>query len=272
MVAQSSQISLCNRALSAIGSQVSVSSISPSDGTTAGDQCSLLFLPTFQQLARTAWWNCFRAQTGQGSFASVDLPPLTLLAAAVGTPENPQGTTLPVPPAPWLYAYLQPTNCLKARAILPFFPPQNIGVPIFPVSNQGRSWVRGLGQIPFEVGTGIDKEGNPLNLILTNQSQAILQFIVNNSNPVFWDAQFEAAFVAALGAFLVPGLTLHMPLMQLQIGIADRMIANARSSDANEGFNTQDHTPDWIRARSGGFYSETAGWAGPGYDNMAWPG
>lgn len=272
MVAQSSQISLCNRSLSAIGAQASVSSINPSDETTAGDQCSLLFLPTFQQLGRTAWWNCLRAQTGQGTLPSLTSAPLTLLAAAQGTPENPQGATLPLPPSPWLYAYMEPPDCLKARAILPYFPPQATGTPVFPVGSQGKSWARGIGQIPFEVGYGVDKNGNPLNLILTNQSQAMLQFIVNQPNPTIWDAQFEAAFVAALAAFLVPALTLHMPLMQLQIGIADRMIANARASDANEGFNTQDHTPDWIRARSGGFYSETAGWAGPTYDNMAWPG
>ena len=272
MVANSTQQSLCNRALSAIGAQASVSSINPSDGSTASDQCSLLFLPTFTQIARTAWWNCLRAQTGQGSQLSLNFPSLSLLAAAVGTPENPQGTTLPTPPGNWLYAYQEPPNCLKARAVLPYFPPQATGVPIFPVGNQGRSWLFGLGQIPFEVGTGVDKNGNPLNLILTNQSQAMLQFIVNNPNPVFWDSQLEAAFVAAFAAFLVPALTLHMPLMQAQITIAERMIANARASDANEGFQTQDHLPDWLRARAGGWYSQTTGWGGPGYDAMSWPG
>jgi hypothetical protein len=270
MVSTSSQISLSNRALSAIGSQASVTSILPSDNTTQGDACSLLFIPTFTQLARTSWWNCLRAQTGYGSQPSLNFPPLSLLAAAVGTPENPNGTTLPTPPGNWLYAYQEPVNCLKARAIIPYCPPQNTGVPIFPTGNQGRSWFFGIGQIPFEVGTGIDKNGNPLNLIFTNQRNAMLQFIVNNPNPAFWDSQLEAAFVAALAAFLVPALALHLPLMQGQIAIADRMIASARASDANEGSNTQDHQPDWITARSGGYYSQREGWSGPGYDQMSW--
>lgn len=272
MVAQSSPISLVNRSLSQIGSQVFVSSINPSDGSTAGDAASLLYLSTFQSLARTAWWNCLRAQTGSGTQPSVNYPPLTLVAAAVGTPENPQGTTLPIPPQPWLYAYLEPVNCLKARAIIPYFSPQSIGVPIFPIINNGWSYIGDLGQIPFEVGNGIDKNGNPLNLILTNQSQAILQFIVNQSNPVIWDSQFEAAYVASLAAFFVPALALNLPLMQGQINIAEKMIASARASDSNEGSNTQDHVPDWIRARSGGYYSQTAGWNGPGYADMPWPG
>ena len=116
-----------------------------------------------------------------------------------------------------------------------------------------------------------DASGNPLQTIVTNQSQAQLLYTVDQPNPSIWDVQFQAAFVAALAAFLVPALSMQLPLMQLQINMAERLIAEARASDGNEGSNSQDHNPDWMRARaggSGGWYQGT--WCGVGYDNMAW--
>jgi len=96
---------------------------------------------------------------------------------------------------------------------------------------------------------------------------------VNQNNPQFWDSLFQQAVVAALAAFLVPALSLDKSLMQMQIGIADRLIAQARAMDGNEGITSQNQEASWIRARNG----ETGGYAigqnGPflNYENVAWP-
>lgn len=263
MTANVSNTSLCNRALAAIGGKAFINSAFPSDGSAAGNACNLLYTPTYEQLARCAWWSSFQTQIL-----------LTLLLAGANTPENPTATP-PFPPSPWLYQYAYPGDCLKARAIIPTVPAQGTGgTPTYSVNNNAPIWFMGRGQIPFKVATVRDANGNPIKVILTNQEQAQLNYTMNNPNPAVWDSQFQAAFVSALATFLSPALTMNMPLMQMNISIAERVIAEARASDGNEGGpNSQDNTPDWIRARSGGSGGWYAGvWQGIGYDNMAWPG
>lgn len=258
MASSVSTVSLCNRSLLQIGSKVQLSSLQ--EDSVQSDSCNVLFIPTFEQLGRTAWWNCFRKQAN-----------LSLLKAAAGTPEN-SSATPPFPPSPWLYEYAYPSDCLKARAIIPTFPANGTSPSVYALNNSAPIWLRGRGQIPFAVAYDTDSNGNPLTVILTNQSQAQLVYTVNQPNPVVWDTQFQAAFVAGLGAFLVPALTGNLPQLQLQIGMAEKMISDARASDGNEGSNSQDNTPDWIRARSGGsggWYDNC--WQGVGYDNMCWP-
>lgn len=260
MASSTNPVALVNRALLAIGGKYTVSSITPSDGSPQANAAAILFTPTFEQLGRTAWWNCLQKQI-----------PLTLLAAAAGTPENPTNTA-PFPPQPWLYQYAYPTDCLKARAIIPSFPAQGDGVPLTTINNAAPIWIRGMGQIPFKVAYATDAQNNPITVILTNQSQAQLAYNVNQQNPVIWDSQLEQAFVSSLAVFLVPALSMNAKLMETQIALADRLIGEARASDGNEGSNSQDHVPDWIRARSGGAAGSYDGsWGSGGYDNMCWP-
>ena len=259
-----SQVDIVNRALLGIGQRTQVSGISPSDGSVAANAAAVLFTPTFEALARTAPWNCLRKQAT-----------LTLLAAAVGTPENPTGGAMPVPPSPWLYSYALPSDCLYFRFIVPSFPSQPTGVPQTSYNNAATSVVPwGGGKIPYAVAYSNDANNNPSSIILTNQSQAQGVYTVNQPNPVIWDSLFQAAMVSSLSAYFVPALSLNMPLMAGAIQAAERMIAQARTSDGNEGDVVMDHTPDWILARSGG---GGRGW-GPGYfggcngwPNMSWP-
>lgn len=264
MTASASQVSLCNRSLLGIGEQIQINSLTQSN-SAAASACNTLFLSTFEQLARTAYWNCLRNQTT-----------LTLLAAAQGTPENPQGTTLPLPPTPWLYMYQLPTDCLMARYILMTLPATGSN-PISPAMMNAPTWIPGGGQIPFHVAYSTDAMGNPLQVILTNQTQAQLVYTVNQPNPQIWDSEFEQAFVASLSAYLAEALTLNMPLMQLKIKQAESMIMAARVRDANEGSNRQDNIPDWIRGRrsGGGYGGYNNGW-NEGcygvYTSMGWAG
>ena len=260
MTSSASQTSLCQRALAAIGGKVSVSSIFPSDGSAQANNCNLLYIPTFEGLARTAWWDCLSQQAT-----------LSLLGAAPGTPEGGSSGSGLLPPTPWLYMYQRPPDCLKARAIIPTFPFNGLGTPATTINNGAPIWLRGRGQIPFKVAYATDSGNNPLQVILTNQSQAQLDYIVNQPQPAIWDSQFEAAFVASLAAFLVPALAMNMQLMNLQINVAERLIIEARASDANEGSNCQDSIPDWISARNGGAGTWEGTWQGVGYSNMSWP-
>lgn len=258
------QLSIANRALLSVGARAQVSSISPSDGSTEADVISVLWQPTFESLARTAQWNCLRKQL-----------PLSLLAAAQGTPENPDGTSMPVPQTPWLYSYAYPSDCLTMRNIIPSFPnsPGDTEPPTT-VNNSSATWLPNGGQIPYLVSYSPDVNNSPTIIILTNQDQAQAVYTVNQTNPAAWDSLFQSAMVASLGAYLVPALSLSLPLMQMSIKTAEMAITQARVADGNEGVTVMDHLPDWIQARAGGqgfgigYNFTTYG----GICNMIWPG
>lgn len=260
-MATASKISVINQALLAIGSQAQVSSLN--EGSAQANAAGTLFTPRFEALARAAPWNCLRAQAA-----------LTLVAAAAGTPENPDGTTLPLPPTPWLYSYQQPPLCLQVRFLLPSLPSAAGTTPLFSVNTGAPTWMPNRGNIPFAVGYAVDASNNPINVILTNLSQAEAVYTINQPNPQLWDSSFEQAMVATLAAWFVPALSMHLPLMNAQIKIAEGLVDQARTRDGNEGTTSMDHTPDWMRARQGatGVYLNN-GYSAYGYSwpNLIWP-
>lgn len=257
------KLNIANRALLAVGARTYVSSIEPSDGSVEADAISTLWTSTFEQLGRAAHWNCLTRQVT-----------LSLFQAAQGTPENPSGTSYPLPPSPWLYAYTYPSDCLDLRFIVPSFPTsEGDGIPQTSINNAAGSWLPTGGQIPYAVSTVLDQNNAPITVILTNQDQAQGVYTVNQPNPAGWDSLFQEAMVASLGAFLVPALSLSLPLLDRCVKQADVAIAVARARDGNEGVTTMDHNPDWIVARAGGqgfgigYNITTYG----GYCNMVWP-
>lgn len=260
-------LSISNRSLLAIGARTQVSSINPSDGSVEADAISVLWQPTFEQLGRSANWNTLRKSAT-----------LSLLAAAQGTPENPNGTTYPIPEFPWLYAYTYPSDCLKFNYIVPSAPVGTGGSPPqTTISNAVGPIIPNAGQIPFVVSSSLDANNNPIVIILTNQDQAQGVYNANIPNPAIWDSMFQAAMVAALGAFLVPALSLSLPLMQMSIKTAEAIIVQARVADGNEGVTSMDHVPDWIRARAGaqgyGNYYNNGSLNYSGfYSDICWPG
>ncbi len=256
-------ISISNRALLAVGARAQISSLT--EGSAEANAINVLWTPTFEALGRTANWNCLRKEAN-----------LSLLAAAQGTPENPDGTTLPTPPIPWLYSYAYPADCLRFQYIIPSLPSGNgTNVPATTINNVAGVWLpQGGGQIPFVVSSDDDSNNNPIMVIYTNQSQAVGIYTKNQPNPAIWDSMFQQAMVSSLAAYLVPALSLSLPLMQLSIQNAERLIQEARAADGNEGVTVMDHYPDWMQARWGasgygiGWNITTYG----GYVNMVWPG
>lgn len=258
-MATGTQVDIANRALLAVGARTQVSSINPSDGSVEANAISVLWTPTFESLARTAPWGCLGKQVA-----------LSLVAAAQGTPENVDGTTLPLPPTPYLYAYAYPVDCLFFRYIVPSFP-ANTGtdIPQTTINNSAATWLPSGGQIVFKLSTfQLTPTSQPIQVILTNQDQAQGVYTANLPNPSLWDSLFQAAMVASLGAFLVPALSLNLALLDRQVKAAESIIAQARAWDANEGVTSMDHTPDWIQARAGG---SGYGW-GWGYLGSSWYG
>jgi len=261
-MASPSQVNICNLSLLAIGARAQVSSITPSDGSVPANACATLFSFVFQELARIARWGCLKKQTT-----------LTLIQAAQGTPENPTGTSLPLPQQPWLYAYLYPSDCLLMREILPPLITSGTGQLQTSLSNSVTPNIPGQFQIPYATGYSTDSSGNALEVVLTNQESAVANYTVDQENPASWDSLFTSAYVASLAAYLVPALSLDKQFMTIQIGLAEKYIGIARGMDGNETPTIQNHVPDWIRARMGATGLST-GYGYNAYGNigsMAWP-
>lgn len=261
-----SDITLTNRALLQIGARAQVSSLD--EGSTAANAASILWVPTYEQLGRAANWNTFRKQAI-----------LSLLKAAQGTPENPNGTTMPLPPQPWLYSYAYPSDCLKVRFLLPTYIVGSVSgtVPDTTANNAAPLMFPGNGgQVPFAVAYDVDATNNPITVILTNLTQAQCVYTVNQPNPNGWDPQFQQAFVSTLAAFLVPALSMNASLMQGMIASAEKAITAARVTDGNEGVTSQNREADWIVARGGGVGYYGLGYAGSQWyssgEDIAWPG
>lgn len=262
MTSASSVVSISNRSLLSVGARATISNLQ--EGSTESDAINILFVPTYQQLARSAHWGCLRKQAV-----------LSLQAAAAGTPENQSGTTLPLPPQPWLYQYARPADCLQVRFLQPTYPSTTGGqIGNLPFTGAG-SYVPGLTQIPYAIAYSTDSQNNPIEIILTNLSLAQCVYTVDQPNPIIWDSLFEAGMVASLAAFLVPALSLDLPLMNISIKNADMIIAQARTADGNEAVVSQNREADWMRARTVGAYGGcNAGsqWMGFDYPGMCWPG
>ena len=262
-MSQESVVTVSNLALLSVGSRSQISSLT--DGSPEASACATLFNFVYSHLARTARWICLQKQAT-----------LSLLAAAQGTPENVTGTSLPLPPTPWLYQYALPSDCLAMRYLVPSFPNATpTGAQPTTYSNSAPTWLpSGGGQIPYQVAYSTDTSGNPIQVILTNQDIAQAVYTVNQPNPSIWDSLFTSAMVSSLAAYLVPALSLNMPLMQSSIQSAERMITAARVADGNETTTTVNREADWIRARgsraydyANGLYGNLGGISG----SMVWP-
>ncbi len=253
---------VANISLLNIGSQSTVSSINPSDGSTEGNALSLLYEPKLLSVLRSVHWNFARAQTT-----------LTLLKAAQGTPENPTGATTPFPPQPWLYEYAFPPDAVQARYLLPLFNNNNpSNPPIYTGSSIPAPITWGPMNIPFLVASDFDGQGNRVRVILTNLDQAQLVYTCKIDNPDLWDTTFLDSFTATLGAFLVNPLSRSHSLLGDQIALARDLIGQARMANGDEGPSSTDHLPDFIRIRGAG----GGGW-GDGcfvypYQPLAFPG
>jgi hypothetical protein len=256
------QVAIVNMALASFGERERVSSINPSDGSNAADNASLIYTTRTQSLMRSAHWDCLKKQAL-----------LTVVKAAPGTPENPDGTITPTPPLPWLYSYAYPSDCLKARYILPFTP-MNATASTVPLTTAISAMPMPISvgeSVAFSIGYDSDALGNPGRVILTNMPQATLVYTANVSDPNFWDPNLIEAQTAYLAVWLCNAMTRSSPLLHDMIALSQNQISNARAMNGNEGTQIQDHVPDWIRIRGGGSLAYSGTYS-LGWDSIAFPG
>lgn len=106
-------------------------------------------------------------------------------------------------------------------------------------------------------------------VILTNQPDATLAYVKDQTDLNAMDDLFQEAWINILGAKLCFTLTGDKGLANQRIQLANAAISQARTADGNEGPVVDDRTPDWIRARG---YLGSDFYSSPGFDwGPLWP-
>ena len=254
-------VQVCNLALSEMGSRVLLNALT--DNSPQAQCANLNYTPRVQMLLRAASWDFARAQINLSVFKQA------LVNGAVSN--NP-------PPQPWLFSYLWPSDCLKARFILPTIPVQPSGTPLTTAPNPIARVPPVPTGIPFVVGTDLNISGNatsPVKVILTNLPNAQLVYTRDLSQlPDQWDSLFLSATTALLGSYFINALARNKAQYDDSVAMAKSLLDQARVANGNEAIPSIDHRPDWISARSAGSYWAGSGgaWSGSvGWESVSFP-
>lgn len=159
-----SVVQICNMALSHIGSDARVTSISPPDGSIEAGHCA-----TFYDLARTEL-----LEPGNWAFS---LKRATL-AEVTNTSEA------------WAYAYAKPSNCLRPLRI----PRPKVGLSVFALEEQHLE-----PHVDDRDSAQFDVEGD---VIFTNHPDASLVYVQDVTDSTKFPASFTAALSFNLAGFL----------------------------------------------------------------------
>jgi hypothetical protein len=215
-----SPVEICNIALSNLGADNLVSAIDPPDGSVEAGYCA-----TFYPIARTL---CLEA--AKPAFAKTRA---TLAAVANQSDE-------------WLYAYAKPSDCIKPLRILQktqlaalLVRDDQNNLPIF--SNLP---LEEAGTVHFETEGGV---------IRTNEPDAVLIYIRDETDTTKWTPMFADAVAALLTGYLAG------PIIKGSEGArvgtdwkqqGYRMASAAAASAANHADEPAEHVPNHIRVRA----------------------
>lgn len=196
-----SPVQICNMALSHIGSEARVASISPPDGSVEAGHCA-----TFYDLARTELLE-------PGSW------PFALKRAQLAQVDNPSTV--------WAYAYAKPANCMRPLRVLR----PSISINVFTQDNVVDLRADDRDSAVFDV------EGE---VILTNQPEAVLLYVQDVTDSTRFPASFTSALSYLLASYLAgpivkgnDGAKLGDSMRQRALSLADvAATASANASSA----------------------------------------
>lgn len=221
-----SEVDICNLALGFLGDDATVASLDPPEGSAQADHCA-----RFYPLARDVMLDAHRwgFTTRRASLA--------LLSAS--------------PPSSWRYAYALPGDALNLISILaPDAPDDNSAVrPVF--DGSGRSLLDEPSVCtPQPFVTELSADGT--SVLYTNQDNAVLRYTTRVTDSSLFPPTFVQGVAMRLAAMLAG------PVLKGETGIkaaamwdgrADRWLAQAKESDANQQRQQVVQAPSWISNR-----------------------
>lgn len=191
-------VSIWNRALSAAGSEQSVSD--ESENSRGANLCRLWYAPVRDAVLKSATWPSASKHVALGLLAERDF-------SADWSASD---------PAPnWKYAYSQPSDLLAPRYLTSY-------------ARFTRNTLNGT------------------NTIVTNQQQAVLQYIFRQADVTQWDIGLETAVVYALAANISMQLNGVRTKADRLLGLAQEQVLFAQTEIANESDDTHEAIPSWV--------------------------
>jgi hypothetical protein len=182
---------VANRALAQIGNQLSVSGQWPSftgSGSAAG-ACNTLY--------QSVWWMLLREQDYEFARA---------VAALTVTGQTPI--------APWNFAYLYPSDCLKVRQVTPESQSANDPQPVY--------WT-----VETQVLSGV-----PTRTIQCSEQNAQLVYTTSAVTESEWDSSFTEVVVRTLASELAIALGGRPDLSRAKLGEAGSIMESSRGKDS----------------------------------------
>ena len=124
----------------------------------------------------------------------------------------------------WDYAYSYPIDCLKAREIV------------------GDS-------VSDKIRFKVEQANDETLVILSNQSQAVLEYTAKVTNPMLFDAEFVIALSYFLASEMAEAMTGETSQEEKALKKYDRMIGKAEAADASEGDPEPDGSNPYVDCR-----------------------
>lgn len=210
----SSEVDICNLALSYLGDEAEVVAIDPPDGTIQAAHCGRFYPMVRGLLLEMHPW----------TFATKRAP-----LAEVTNPS----------PDDWSYAYALPSGCLRPlSALLPGVPEQFLGTD------------SDLGTHPYIIEAGDDGT----LVLYTNVETAVLRYIAEINDTSKFSPSFVACLARLLASYLagpiVKGETgANVGVAQLKIFAGEYATATKLNANVGKRDAYQTRKPDWIAAR-----------------------
>ena len=209
-----SPVQICNMALSHIGSEARVSSISPPDGSVEAGHCA-----TFYDLARTEL-----LEPGNWAFA--------LKRVALSQVVNPSKV--------WAYAYALPSDCQRALRVLR----PSIAITVFTQDLVVEPHTDDRDSAPFDI------EGE---VVLTNEPDAVLVYGQDVTDSTKFPASFTSALSYLLASYLAgpvikgsEGTRVGDAMRQRAMSLAD--VSATASANASSAYSLPQPTLLAVRA------------------------
>jgi hypothetical protein len=204
-----SVVQICKMALSHIGSEARISSISPPDGTVEAGYCASYYDPARTEMIELGNWQ------------------FTLKRAALTEVTNDSVS--------WAYAYALPSDCIKPRRIIQ---PQ-AGLTVF---TQDEAWIS-----PNDNnGAVFEVEGD---VIRTNMPDAVLVYSSDVTDTTQFSPSFSTALSYLLASYLAGPIIRGNDGLRIGDGMRNRAMQMADASSANGTTERNDAVPDSIAAR-----------------------
>jgi hypothetical protein len=206
----SSEVEICNMALSHLGDSATVASIDPPEGSAQAEHCARWYPIARDALLELHTW----------TFAT-----RRMLLAEVANPYT-----------QWQYAYARPSDCLKMIAVLASDATDDYSMRLANSESAGVMRANQLGAYtpqPF----AIESDDSGSQIIVTNQADALARYTryvtdTARFSPLFRNtlARYLASYLA--GPVLKGSEGINVGTAQMQIAM--NMLAGAAVSDANQ--------------------------------------